>query len=84
MTIIIYENFNHPVLTRGKTQIFPQIIKGDTFADCCIQIYKLERSARYNNYLHYSFEDREIEKNYHEWKKDGVTFDLYYGNATVD
>lgn len=84
MQIIINEIFNHPYLTSGKDRISRHIITADTFEGCCLEIYKLERSARYNNYLRYDFTDPNIKKAYQEWKINGVTIGLFYGNTTVD
>jgi hypothetical protein len=84
MQIVVNEIFNHPILTRGKKQINPYVISGNSLEECYTQIYKLEKSARYNNYKWYEFIDLDTEKLYQEWKKDGVTIDLFYGNATVD
>lgn len=84
MQIIINEIFNHPVLTRGKDKITKKIISGDSLKECYEKIYKLERSARYNNYLRYKFIDIEAEKVYQEWERDSVTIEMFYGNATID
>lgn len=84
MQIIVNEIFNHPYLTSGKDRVDKHIITADTFEECCLKIYKLERSARYNNFLHYVFIDSNIKKAYQEWKKNGVTVELFYNNATVD
>lgn len=84
MQIIINENFNHPVLTRGKNEITKKIISGDNLKECFEKIYKLEKSARYNNYLRYKFIDAEMEKMYNEWERDSMTIEMFYGNATVD
>lgn len=84
MKIIVNGIFNHPYLTSGKDTINKHIIVADTFEECCVEIYKLERSARYNNYLRYDFADPNIKKAYQEWKINGVTIDLFYGNATID
>ena len=84
MQIIVNEIFNHPYLTSGKDRISKHIITADTFEECCKEIYKLERSARYNNYLWYDFIDMNVKKAYQEWKRNGVTVELFYGSATVD
>ena len=84
MKIIINEIFNHPVLTYGKPRINKIIIEGNTAKECYNKIYQLEKSARYNNYLYYKFIDAIDEKNYFQWKKEGLNIELFYGNSTVD
>lgn len=84
MQIIVNEIFNHPVLTRGRNTITKKIIDGTNLEECFKKAYKLERGARYNNYMHHKFADLDIEKAYEEWCVNGMTIDLFYGNATVD
>lgn len=84
MQIIVKEIFNHPYLTSGKDRITSQVISGADFKECFEKIYKLERSNRYNNYVRCDIVGEDIKQLYQEWKKDGVSIDLYYGNATVD
>lgn len=84
MQIIVNEIFNHPYLTSGKDVIARKIISGVNLEECFEKAYKLERSARYNNYMHHKFADLDVEKAYKEWCVNGITIDLFYGNATVD
>ena len=84
MKIVVKEIFNHPLATSGKDKIYKHIITADTFEECCVKIYELERGSRYNNFVRYDFMDLDVKKAYHEWKKDGVTIDLYYGGGVVD
>lgn len=84
MEIIIKSVFQHPMLNNGRKKITPIIINGKSLKECFVKVYDYERSARYNNYLYYDFEDLEIKKAYYEWKKTGVTIDMFYGGGVVD
>jgi len=56
--------------------------------DCFEQFYKLNNSLRYCNGSYYKFQDNTIEKDYKDWLKSDdykkKSFNLYYGNGTVD
>ena len=84
MEIIINKIFNHCILTKGLDRIERKVIKGDTLKECFLQIYELERSARYNNYLNYDFVNPDMKKAYREWKNKNETIELYYGGGVVD
>lgn len=85
MKIIVNEIFNHPILTNGKDSLVKEhIIEGDCFDEVFKQIYGLERSSRYDNYRRYEFLDLDIKNSYQNWKRDGVTVEMYYGGGTVD
>lgn len=59
-------------------------ITGDNAVDCFKRVYALERGARYDNVRRYEIADSNMEREYQEWKKHGVTIEMYYGSATVD
>jgi len=56
--------------------------------DCFEQFYRLNNSLRYCNGNYYKFQDNIIEKDYKDWLKSDdykkKSFNLYYGNGTVD
>lgn len=56
--------------------------------DCFEQFYRLNNSLRYCNGSYYKFQDNTIEKDYKDWLKSDdykkKSFNLYYGNGTVD
>lgn len=84
MKIVLKEIFNHPLITNGKNKIKEHIINADTLEECFKEIYSYERGSRYNNFVYHEMEDLEIRKQYMEWKKTGITVDLYYGGGVVD
>ena len=84
MNIIVNEIFNHPILTNGKKQVYRKVVEGATIEECFKGVYKLERGARYNNFVHHEIVDTDLAKEYREWCKTGITIDLFYGNATID
>ena len=59
-------------------------IIGDDAGECFERVYALERGARYDNARRYEIADPNMEREYQEWKKHGVTIEMYYGSATVD
>jgi len=52
------------------------------------KFYKLNNKLRYCNGSRYTFQDKNLEAEYHDWiKSDDYKkkfFDLYYGNGVVD
>ena len=59
-------------------------VTGDTEEECFKKIYPSERSLRYCNGYFIELDDPELNKRYIEWKKHGVTIEMFYGNGTVD
>ena len=85
MKVTVNEILNHYSITKGKDEVVRQhVISGDKFEEIFPQIYALERSSRYDNYRHYEITDADIRNAYLEWKKYGVTIEMYYGGGTVD
>ena len=84
MEIIIKEVFSHPMINGGKKEITKLVIQGDNYEQCFKKIYDYERSARYNNYVYYDFDDLNLKETYKEWKKTSVTISMYYGGGVVD
>lgn len=84
MEIIIKEVFKHPMFNNGETTITKLVIKGNNYEQCFKSIYDYERSARYNNYVYYDFDNSKLKEAYKEWKKNNVTISMYYGDGVVD
>jgi hypothetical protein len=85
MIILVDEILNHYSITKGKDKIVKtHIIEEDTFEKCYKKIYALERQSRYDNYRRYNFRDLDIENSYQNWKRHGVTIEMYYGGSVVD
>ena len=59
-------------------------VAGDTLRECFKAAYLSERSLRYCSDRRIEFEDPEVRKSYLDWKRHGVTLEMFYGNATVD
>jgi len=58
---------------------------GDTEEECFTKIYTGHiRPSRYCSGVYYYINDAEQQKRFDEWKQHGITFEMYYGNATVD
>ena len=60
------------------------VVKGKTLKECFEQTYPSERSLRYCNGYYIRFKDKDIHEKYNEWKKTGVTIEMYYGGGVVD
>lgn len=59
-------------------------VVGNTIEECFKKAYPYERSLRYCSGYYIRFETTELYKQFVEWKKTGVTIDMFYGNGTVD
>ena len=59
-------------------------VEGDTPEDCFKKVYAEERSNRYCNDRYIKVVPQSMNERYREWLKTGVTFQMFYGNATVD
>ena len=59
-------------------------VEGDTLEDCFKKVYAAERSNRYCNDRYLKIVPALMDDAYREWRKTGVTFQMFYGNATVD
>lgn len=57
---------------------------GNTLEEIFPKVYAFERSSRYDNARRYEITDPGIHKEYQNWKRTGITIQMYYGNATVD
>ena len=70
---------------RDKDHIVERhVIIGNTLEECFKKAYPYERSLRYCNGYWTEFEDKDINSKYKEWKRTGVSIEMYYGNGTVD
>ena len=84
MTIIAEEKCN-TFNTNWKDHILRTfIVTGETLEECFKKIYSNERSLRYCNGYWIELKEKELHKKYTEWKKTGVTIEMYYGNGVVD
>ena len=69
----------------GKKKVWKRWeVEGDTLEDCFKAAYPTERSYRYCNDTTIRFENPDTHRKYLEWKRHGVTVEMFYGNATVD
>lgn len=59
-------------------------VEGDTLEDCFKKVYAEQRSNRYCNDRYIKVVPQSMNERYREWLKTGVTFQMFYGNATVD
>lgn len=59
-------------------------IEGKELENIFKRVYPSDRSLRYCNGYRIQFADKTVHKLYNEWKKTGVTIEMYYGNGTVD
>lgn len=60
-------------------------VSGDTEAEMFKNFYAgFVRPNRYCSDVSNEFVNPEVQKRYEEWRKTGVTIELYYGNGTVD
>lgn len=60
-------------------------VEGETEEECFKKIYTgYIRPTRYCNDVRYKLQDSEQHDRFLKWKQHGVTFEMYYGNATVD
>lgn len=59
-------------------------VNGNTLKECFEKAYPTERSLRYCSGYCIRFKDPDIHKKYLEWKKTGVTIEMYYGGGVVD
>ena len=60
------------------------VVKGKTLKECFEETYPSDRSLRYCNGYRIQFKDKDIHEKYKEWKRTGVTIEMYYGNGVVD
>ena len=81
---LVVDNYERDRITLKEEFYKSFCVEGDTMTDCFKRMYESERAARYCNGTSYRFRDENIQKAYKEWKQHGVTFEMYYGNATVD
>ena len=69
----------------GKKTVYKRWeVEGDTMEDCFKAAYPTERSYRYCNDTNIQFENLDVHQRYLDWKQHGLTFEMFYGNATVD
>ena len=59
-------------------------VEGTTLEDCFKKAYPSERSLRYCNGYRIQFRDAAVHEAYQQWKRNCVTMEMFYGNATVD
>lgn len=59
-------------------------VAGETMEDCFAKVYAEQRSNRYCNDRYLKIVPAQMDDAYREWLKTGVTFQMFYGNATVD
>lgn len=84
MIVILKKIITHYTLQKDKEKIERIIVKGNNIEECFKKIYEYERGSRYNNYVEYECNDKELQKAYKKWIKDNLTIKLYYGGAIVD
>ena len=70
--------------TENPIRVEKWTVEGETLKDCFEAAYPTERSYRYCNDTNIRFENPEVHEKYLDWKKNGMTFEMFYGNATVD
>ena len=70
----------------GKPQRYKDYcVEGETETECFEKIYtKYVRPLRYCNGRYIACSDTDVNRRFKEWRKHGVTFQMFYGNATVD
>lgn len=70
----------------GKDNLYRRYtVSGETETDCFKKIYTdYLRPSRYCNDRRYKLDDPQAQKRFDEWKHYGITFEMYYGNTTVD
>lgn len=59
-------------------------VTGESKYELFKRVYAFDRSARYDNARRYEIEDPSLRSEYKEWKKHGVTMEMFYGGGTVD
>lgn len=61
-------------------------VESDTEKNLFAKIYtEYIRPSRYCNDVEFELEDKELAKGFRDWRSHGgVTFEMYYGNGTVD
>lgn len=59
-------------------------IDGKTKDECFRKVYDEVRHLRYCNDYRVQFVNKEIQKEFMEWRKTNVTIGMYYGGGVVD
>lgn len=60
-------------------------VEGETETECFEKIYtKYVRPLRYCSGRYILLSDTDADRRFKEWRKHGVTIQMFYGNGTVD
>jgi hypothetical protein len=85
-TIVTEDGFRY--LSKKSVITSTKDIEANNNIELFEQFYKLNNSLRYCNGSYYKFQDKLLEELYNVWLKSDdykkKSFDLFYGNGTVD
>lgn len=85
MTNVKFKEMRYDWRTGKENFYRSHSVDGDTEEKCFEKIYTgYVRPSRYCSDVRYYMNDAEQEKRWLNWRKHGVTFEMFYGNATVD